>query len=82
MVPVSRAYSQSPRSNWLNKSHWCLLLFVTMNKDDEDEYPTSSEDAFYEADYDEDTIDYDLDAEEFLEDEEFEPEPTARRDIR
>jgi len=53
-----------------------------MNKDDEDEYPTSSEDAFYEADYDEDTIDYDLDAEEFLEDEEFEPEPTARRDTR
>jgi cell division septation protein DedD len=43
-----------------------------MNSDDKDEHP--SEDAFYQADYDEDTIDYDLDSDKFLEEEVFEPE--------
>ena len=43
-----------------------------MNSDDKDEHP--SEDAFYQADYDEDTIDYDLVSDKFLEEEVFEPE--------
>lgn len=48
-----------------------------MNSDDKDERP--SEDAFYQADYDEDTIDYDLDSEKFLEEEVFEPELATNR---
>jgi len=45
-----------------------------MNSDDKDDHPESTEDAFYKADYDEDTIDYDLDADKLLDDETFEPE--------
>jgi cell division septation protein DedD len=45
-----------------------------MNSDDKDKHTPPSEDAFYQADYDEDTIDYDLDSDTFLEGEDFEPE--------
>jgi cell division septation protein DedD len=45
-----------------------------MNSDDKDEHAPPSEDAFYQADYDEDTIDYDLDSDTLLEGEDFEPE--------
>jgi len=45
-----------------------------MNSDDKDDHPESTEDAFYKADYDEDTIDYELDTDKLLDDEAFEPE--------
>ena len=45
-----------------------------MNSDDKDNLTSPSEDAFYQADYEEDTIDYDLESDEFLEEEAFEPE--------
>ena len=45
-----------------------------MNSDDKDDHPDSTEDAFYKADYDEDTIDYELDTDKLLDDENFEPE--------
>lgn len=48
-----------------------------MNGDDKDNHPDSEEDAFYEANYDEDTIDYDLDTDKYLEDESFNPELTT-----
>lgn len=43
-----------------------------MNSDDKDDHPEPTEDAFYKADYDEDTIDYDLDTDKLLDDEVFE----------
>ncbi len=48
-----------------------------MNSDDKDEHTSPSEDALYQADYDEDTIDYELDSDKFLEDETFEPESST-----
>ncbi|MBE9538626.1 MAG: SPOR domain-containing protein [Proteobacteria bacterium] len=45
-----------------------------MNSDDKEDHLESDEDAFYEADYDDDTIDYELDSDKLLDDESFEPE--------
>jgi len=47
-----------------------------MNSDDKEDHLESTEDAFYKADYDDDTIDYDLDTDKFLEEETFEPDVT------
>ncbi len=52
-----------------------------MDKDDEDESSTPAEDAFYRADYDEDTIDYYFDADTLQEEESFEPELATNWDI-
>jgi len=47
-----------------------------MNNDNKNDPQPDSEDAFYESDYDEDTVDYDLDSDSFLAEEELKPEPT------
>ncbi len=48
-----------------------------MNSDDKDNSDPSEQDAFYHADYDDDTIDYDLDTDKLLEEELFEPPLTT-----
>ncbi len=44
-----------------------------MNSDGKEDYPETPEDALYATDYDEDTIDYDLDTDKLLDEEPFEP---------